>query len=168
MFASTASTPQTATGSSVQQGHTKPAPAPSAKKEVCFNAPFTDTKSQFGSFSTWYIACIGVAFSSNVSSQTTPVLKQWWVTLALCSLGNPQRACAARVTVLVPCVCVCVCVCLSVCLSVCLFPLICNPRLQGGQTAIPTASVHVRVHFTPNLYACAFMRNYGCVYACIE
>ena len=53
---------------------------------------------------------------------------------------NPRRACAARVTVVGLCVCVCVCV--SVCLSVCLsVPLICDPRLQGGQTAIPTASV---------------------------
>ena len=34
------------------------------------------------------------------------------------SLINPRRACAARVTVVVSCVCVCVC--LSVCMSVCL------------------------------------------------
>ena len=33
------------------------------------------------------------------------------------------------------------CVCVCVCLSVCLFQLICNLRLQGGQTAIPTGSV---------------------------
>ena len=49
-------------------------------------------------------------------------------------LINPRRACAARVTVVV------LCVCLSVCLFVCQ-RLFSHYRLRGGLCAIPTASV---------------------------
>ena len=36
---------------------------------------------------------------------------------AISIIVNPRRACAARVTVVVPCVCVCVCVCVCQCVQ---------------------------------------------------
>ena len=50
-------------------------------------------------------------------------------TVLVVTVVNPRRACAARVTVVV------LCVCLSVCLSVCLFVcprLFSDYRLRGG------------------------------------
>ena len=58
-------------------------------------------------------------------------------------LVNPRRACAARVTVVVPCVCVCVCVCVCQCVQAS-HPLL--TQLQD-QVDIPMDSVSCSLVF---------------------
>ena len=73
------------------------------------------------------MTCKGVIDNIPPSDLISGIILPTCISVAVPSVFNPRRACAARVTVVALCVCVCVCVC--VCLCVCVSrPLICDSR----------------------------------------
>ena len=61
-----------------------------------------------------YSICIGSFFGSSIPTSLF-ILKMFFLSCLcyFCTIINPRRACTARVTVVVSCVCACLYVCLS-------------------------------------------------------